>query len=349
MEHFVRLGRAKQGGLCMQRRWSKSLGVLLALLLCSHPAIAAYMPSQAQRLVVYTAHKEDVYTPIIREFENRTGIWVTVVAGSTAEMLERISFEADAPVCDVMFGGGVESLEAYQAYFSDPPADLSQLIDSRYVVPDSRWLPFSALPVVLIYNPRLVGSRPPLGWINLLDGRFSGRIAFADPVVSGSSYTALLTLLTVLPEADTLPRFVRALRGRVLSGSGDVVEAVANGTCTVGITLEETAMKAIVSSMDIAMTYPEEGTTVVPDGAAIITGCPHPANAELFMRFILSKDVQTYLITEMYRRPVRADIPLIAPFVQNFSRIGYDIRLMGTQKAEQLRDWADALREGAAP
>lgn len=37
--------------------------------------------SEEKRLTVYTSHKQEVYAPIIKEFEERTGIWVEVVPG----------------------------------------------------------------------------------------------------------------------------------------------------------------------------------------------------------------------------------------------------------------------------
>ena len=37
---------------------------------------------------MYTSHKQEVYAPIIKEFEERTGIWVEVVPGGTTELLE---------------------------------------------------------------------------------------------------------------------------------------------------------------------------------------------------------------------------------------------------------------------
>ena len=80
------------------------------------PPVAA--PTEDERLVIYTSHKEEVWRPIVREFEERTGIWVDVVTGGSNELLERIKWEADAPGADVMFGGGVESLESYAEYFS---------------------------------------------------------------------------------------------------------------------------------------------------------------------------------------------------------------------------------------
>ena len=54
-----------------------------------------YGVSSDRQLVVYTSHKEEVYLPIIREFENRTGIWVEVRAGGTNELLSEIKKSAD--------------------------------------------------------------------------------------------------------------------------------------------------------------------------------------------------------------------------------------------------------------
>ena len=73
-----------------------------------------FIPEEGERLVVYTSHKEEVYWPIVKEFEERTGIWVEVVPGGTNELLARLVAESDQPAADVMFGGGVDSLAAYQ-------------------------------------------------------------------------------------------------------------------------------------------------------------------------------------------------------------------------------------------
>ena len=81
------------------------------------PLLLDYSPEASMRLVVYTSHKEEVYGPIIEEFEERTGIWVDLVSGGTGELLERIEKEKNSPVADVMFGGGVESLLSHSECF----------------------------------------------------------------------------------------------------------------------------------------------------------------------------------------------------------------------------------------
>lgn len=179
---------------------------------------AALAPAESDRVVIYTSHKEEVYGPIVKEFEARTGIWAEVVTGGTNELLARIAGEADAPVCDVIFGGGVESLTAYERYFQPYACAEADLIRPGLRPADDLWTPFSSLPVVLIYNTKLVSPGELTGWESLLSGRWSGSIALADPTVSGSSYTAAATMLCALPgdDWDQLDRLAVQLEGRVL-------------------------------------------------------------------------------------------------------------------------------------
>ena len=62
-----------------------TLGLLLTGCAAGERASASeFAPEEGERLVVYTSHKEEVYWPIIQEFEARTGIWVEVEAGAPA-------------------------------------------------------------------------------------------------------------------------------------------------------------------------------------------------------------------------------------------------------------------------
>ena len=92
---------------------------------------------------------------------------------------------------------------------------------------------------MLVYNPKLLSSGQLSCWADLLDPALRGQIAFADPSVSGSSYTALVTMLCALGgDADeVLQTFAENLDGKLLSGSGAIISAVANGEALVGITL----------------------------------------------------------------------------------------------------------------
>lgn len=238
-------------------------------------------------LVVYTSHEKDVYEPVINEFQERTGIWVEVVTGGTKELLAQIAEEKASPYADVMFGGGIDSISAGRDNFDD-------------------WKAFSKFPVVLIYNTKLVYEAGiPQKWEDLLDNYWRGKIACADPRVSGSSFTALTTMIQILDKDNmdrTMTQLVLNCNGSFLNSSSMVIDSVNRGEKLVGITSEDKALKAIAADKNIGIIYPLEGTTAVPDATAVVKNCAHPENAKLFLEFTQNPDVQQYIEEFCYRR-----------------------------------------------
>ncbi len=335
----------------------KALGLLIlimGLFLCSCSSKASsvpdYAPAEEEKLVIYTSHKEEVYRPLVREFQERTGIWVQVVEGGTNELLSRIQEEKENPQADVIFGGGTDSLEAYRDCFTSYQAADADWIQPPLRSSDGIWTPFSALPVVLIYNTKLVEEHQIQGWSDLFRPEFQGRIAFADPEVSGSSFTAMMTYLFAMensPETG-LQELSRALNGKLLASSGAVLSSVAEGNCLVGITLEETALKYIAAGSNIALVYPQEGTSCVPDGSALIAGAPHEKNAQLFLDFTVCRDVQERLQADFFRRSVRSDIlPKESMLsLDAFSILPYDMEWVNKNRQSLLSDWSFYCKEG---
>ena len=288
-----------------------------------------------KRLVVFTSHKAEVYEPIIREFEERTGIWVEVVQGGTKTILERIRNEYEFGGIDIMFGGGVETLNSYKAYFEPYKAKDDRWLIKGLRSEDDLWTPFTELPIVFIYNTKIVsGEEAPGSWAELFDEKWKGRISYADPFNSGTSYTILSALIQMEnarrgtdpevnvrhdsePEVNAgtddtdraiISSFMKQLGGNLAGSSGKVPEEVANGTRAVGITLEETALRLIAEGEHLGMIYPDDGVIAVPDGCAMVKNAPNPENARTFIDFIVSRDVQQYMVENVYRRTVRSDI-----------------------------------------
>ena len=333
----------------MKKRFLTLLLSALLLTGCAAPAgQSAYAPAEEERLLIYTSHKEEVYRPIIREFEERTGIWVEIVTGGTSQLLERIEQEQAAPKADIMFGGGVETLSAHRELFRQADCPNGDALQEEFRQGDAAWTPFSALPVVLIYNTKLVDPACLAGWEDLLRPEFAGKIAFADPAKSGSSFTALVTARYACGD-EILQTLPAQLEGRQLDSSGDVLSAVADGTYLVGITLEETAMQRIAAGDNLAIVYPKEGTSCVPDGTAVVLGAPHEENAVKFLDFTLSEAVQQLLGSRFYRRAVRAgvDAPEALPPLEDIALVRYDAAWAAGNRDEILARWNDGMQEAA--
>lgn len=164
---------------------------------------AALAPAESDRIVIYTSHKEEVYGPIVKEFEARTGIW--------AEVVTRRHQRA---ACPHRGRGGRASVRRDLRRRRGEPDGLRALLSALRLrrggpdppglrPADDLWTPFSSLPVVLIYNTKLVSPGELTGWESLLSGRWSGSIALADPTVSGLQlHGRRATMLCALPGDD---------------------------------------------------------------------------------------------------------------------------------------------------
>ncbi|EHL14039.1 hypothetical protein HMPREF9624_01815 [Oribacterium asaccharolyticum ACB7] len=309
-------------------------------------------PAEDKRLLIYTSHKEELWKPIVKEFEERTGIWVEVVSGGTNLLLEEIAEKKGEVDADLFFGGGVESLNAFSEYFIPYEAKGIEEVDPQFRSASDVWTPFSALPVVLIYNEKLLSPEELSSWEDVLNPKFKGKIAMANPAHSASAFTGLLSFAEAVQEdtdstediagdKEILPRIAKQLDGKEYADSGEVPEAVADGSELVGITLEETALKYMAKGKNIGIIYPKEGTTVVPDAGAILKGAKHLENAQKFLDFSISKDCQDILQKRFHRRAVLKSMAGEGePSLLEIKKLSYDIPKISAERNRVLTDWS---------
>ena len=309
-------------------------------------------PKEEQRLILYTSHKEELWKPIVKEFEERTGIWVEVVSGGTNLLLADIAEKKGEVDADLFFGGGVESLNAFSDYFIPYEAQGMEKVDSQFRSMDGVWTPFSALPVVLIYNDKLLVPEELASWEDLLNPKFKGKIALANPSHSASAFTGLLSFMEAArgkspftgdgaEESEILHQIAKQLEGKEYEDSGEVPEAVADGSKLVGITLEETALKYIAKGKNIGIVYPKEGTSVVPDAGAILKGAKHLENAQKFLDFSISEECQEILHKRFHRRSVLKSMAGEGqPSLLDIKQLHYDISKVSEERSGILTDWS---------
>lgn len=290
-----------------------AVGLLLGLSACGSDDEET-ASDDAGSITVYSPHQNEIINPIIKEFQDRTGIKVDMVTGGTGELLSRVEAEAGNPGGDVFWGGGAESLEAYGENFEPYKSKEDDSIPADFKSPDHIWNGFSALPMVIMYNEDMVDEADsPKSWEDLLSEEWKGKIAYTDPNKSGSSYTQLVTMLTAYKDDGEdgwgyVKDFVENLDGTVLSSSSAVPKGVADGEFPVGITLEEAAYRYVAGGAPVGVNYPEEGTSAVPDGVALIKDAKNADDAKTFIDFLLGEDVQNMIVEDFNRRSVRDDV-----------------------------------------
>ncbi len=306
--------------------------------------------SAGDTLTVYSPHPAEAINLVVKEFEEKTGIKVEIVAAGTGELLKRVQSEKDNPLGDVLWGGGAESLQAFSELFEPYKSAELENVDAKYYDKDNKWTGESPLPMVILYNTNLVPENIEItSWKDILNPEFKGKIAMADPSKSGSAYTILVTMLTAYQSEndgwDFIKAFYNNLDGKILTSSSAVYKGVADGEYALGLTLEKKAIKYVLSGAPVKIVYPSEGTSAVPDGVAIIKGTKNLDNAKRFMDFILSKDTQTLGALELSRRSVRNDVDApegLGP-ISDIKLVDYDFEKAATGKEDILKKWKDIV------
>ena len=318
---------------------------------CQSGPETAPMPAVPD-LVLYTAQEEEIYEPIIKEFEERTNLMVKVERGSSEEMTGRLEYEEERPDWDVVFGVGIETLEQSKEHWQVYKSPEAAFITESFQCEDNRWTSFSALPLVIMYNTNVVTYRElPVGWNSLLEPRWKGRIAFVDPRRSDVYSAALVTAVhTWEKRGEYLEQFMENLEYGTLNSMQEVNAGILDGRYSLGVTMEESAQALLSEGADVDYIYPQEGTTALPDGTAIVKGCSNPDAARQFLDFTVSRDTQRILVSDLNRRSVRSDVPPL-PGLSPIGRlplIEMDLEELTREKKDVLARWNGILsrREG---
>ncbi len=333
-------------------RAGKSIAALCAAAAFALAAMGAGAQAATKNLVIYCPHPIEFINPIVQQFEVETGVKVEVVAAGTGELLKRIESEKNNPLSDVLWGGSRATIESYKPYFDPYKSANIPAIIAQYVEPAYAYTPFTVIPTVVMYNTNLVAAGSvPKSWADLLDAKWKGKIAFADPARSSSSFEALTTMLYAMGKGvpdngwDYVKKFVANLDGKILSGSSAVYKGIADGEYAVGVTFEEAAAKYLRQGAPVGIVYPAEGTIVEADGVAVIKGAKNLMNARLFVDFVTNQKVQTKIAKELDRRSCRTDVPPATGLIA-FSAmrvIPGDFKWAGTNKNALLEKFKDLV------
>jgi iron(III) transport system substrate-binding protein len=298
----------------------------------------------------------DQFEPVVEEYRRATGRAVTAVGETEASrsvgMARRIETERTHPVADVFWANEIMNtvVLADLGCFAPLPAGLAEQFPAAWRDPKGRYVAFAGRARILLVNKALLPD--PTTWprsvAELLDPKWGGAgrgVALAAPL-TGTTYTHAVTLLTKDPEAGRAfwtAVAARASRGelRVVPSNGGAMNQAAKRENGIAWALTDTddARAAIARGDPVAVVYPDQGegppgALVIPNTAALIQGGRRPAEAEAFLRWIVSAESEARLA----RGPI-GNIPLregvAAP--EDVSRPGKDFRAMEV-------DWQEVAR-----
>ncbi|MCA9965929.1 MAG: ABC transporter substrate-binding protein [Anaerolineales bacterium] len=289
-------------------------------------------------------------------------ITVNFVRMSSGESLTRLRNEKDNPQFDIWWGGPIDSfiaakdedlLEAYDSPNLGNIKDPGLMLD-----PDHTWagvyvgsLGFATNQNFLDENP---GLEPPRSWDDLLKPEFSGQLMVAHPSSSGTSYTALCTVLQMRGE-DAGWDYLNAYAGQVnqftKSGSAPA-RFVGQGEAAVGIVFSHDIVAQIEAGAPLVLTFPEEGTGYEIGGMGIIKGAAHLDAAQKWFDWALEPATQELGPKyAAFQAPTVNGAEASMPELLDVNLIDYDFQYCGENKTAFVDRFtneianADSLKE----
>ena len=236
------------------------------------------------------------------EFEKKyPDITVNFVRMSSGESLTRLRNEKDNPQFDIWWGGPVDGqiaakqeglLEQYKTPSQDKIINKKLMLD-----PDGYWVGVYVGSLGFATNKDWSdknGGFVPKSWDDLLDPKLKGQLMVAHPSSSGTSYTALCTILQIKGEEEGwkfLKEYAAQVNQFTKSGSAPA-RFVGAGEAGVGIVFSHDIVKQIETGLPLILSFPEEGTGYEIGGMGIIKGAKNLENAKLWYDWALQPSTQ---------------------------------------------------------
>ena len=327
--------------------------------------LSACQQGDTEELVIYSGRSKALVDSLVQVYRQQTDQQVSVRYGSDAQLLAALEEEGDQSPADVFWANTTGALG--QANNADLLATLPDTLLERPInfAPSSgSWTPVTARFRVLAYNPDNVDPDDlPASVLDLPDlDQFEGRIGWTPAY---SSFQDFITAMRTLHGPDTTMTWLegmQALNPNSYTSNTPMIRALAAGEIDIALTNHYYVLRlkygdakvedeSTVDPQAPVATYHFEagdvGNLALVTGAGQLNTSDQPAEAQQFLRFLLSEQAQQFAVTQVNEYPVVEGVQV----PEYLMSVEDALQLSPTFDFEQLRE-LDAtlqlLREAGA-
>jgi len=259
-----------------------------------------------KRVVIYAAQDQVYAEPILREFEQETGIKVKAVYDSeavkTVGLANRLLAEREYPQCDVFWGNEEMRTRQLAAHniFRETNGWAAFGYRSRRIVINTNFISERRSPTRLEGNTQQragleIGARTSL--LELTNKIWHGKVAVAFPQF-GTTATHFHALKQLWGEAAWLAwcRTLVANKPFVVDGNSIVVKFVGRGEAWIGLTDSDDIAAGQREGLPLAALSLTEESLLIPNTVGVIRNAPHPANAQTLFEYLQQRKVAEKLV-----------------------------------------------------
>ena len=261
-------------------------------------------------LVLYSGRSESLVGPIIEQFREVTGVDVQVKYGSTSEMAATLQEEGSKSPADVFWAQDPGALGALSGMFRPLPSDVTLAVPEWARGSDGRWVGISGRARVIVYNRELSEDELPKSVEELTHPRWKGRVGWPP---TNASFRVMVTAMRQTWGEDETREWLEGMLAndtKVYPKNTPIVAAAAAGEVDLGLVNHYYLHRFIAEDGDdfgarnLFLNDGGPGSLVMVAGAGILNTNSNSANADAFVRFLLSKVAQQYFAASTYEYPL---------------------------------------------
>jgi iron(III) transport system substrate-binding protein len=305
-------------------------------------------------LHMYTALDTNEAKIYIEAFQKDTKINVEWVRLSAGEVLTRLKAEAKNPQVSVWFGGSaVEQIAGRNAGLLAPYASpKAKYLKTDTTLRDDDWywtgIYFGAIGFAC--NSQWFEKHKvayPTSWQDLLKPELKENVTIAYPYTSGTSFTTLASLVTLMGE-DKAYDYWKKLDGNVKNYTSAGSAPVTNcglGEVAVGIAFSHDILaKGKAKGYPVKMSFPKEGTGYEIGAISLVKGGPEPQLGKKFIDWMMTKRAQD-LMQQWFRIPLNpaAEIADGAVKASEVKLVKLNSEWIGSNNARLIEKWRKTI------
>jgi iron(III) transport system substrate-binding protein len=277
--------------------------------------VLATSGSSDEELVIYSARSHYGEEQPFVDFAKRTGTDLRIRGGSASELYERLKSEGDDTPADVLIT--VDAANLWRAKEAGLLQPLHSSILERDVPrdlrdPDETWFGLTLRARTIMRSTERVGPDEVTTYEGLGDPRWKGRLCLRSGT---SEYNVSFV-------ADRLAKDGRAATERmlrrwmandpeILGSDTDVLEAIADGDCDVGLTNHYYLERELAEDPDfpVAPVWADQqgrGTHVNLSGLGVIRGSDRADDARALIEFLVEPEQQRVFVENNHEFSVRS-------------------------------------------
>ncbi|WP_413560402.1 extracellular solute-binding protein [Bdellovibrio sp. HCB209] len=309
--------------------------------------LAVQTQAATNELTVYSVYDGNRLAPIFQPFTDRTGINVKVeYMASSAELTQRLKQEgASSPADvyldkDIVFLAEAQRQDVFQSFNS---ATIAQNVPAQFISPGNQWFLIFYRARTIMYNQNKVSPSELSTYAALGDAKWKGRLCVRT---SGSNYNQALAGSFLIHDGieqatNILSSWVNNFSMDPIKGDTDLLKAIAEGKCDVGIANTYYLAPLIKADPNFPVrpffaNQNTTGTHLNGVGVALTKHTKNIPEATLLLEYLTSKEVQAPVAAGFYQYPVNQQAELVkelvdfGPFHRDLTNVG----VVGAKAAE---------------